>query len=808
VIGAGADVTFIAGASDPEGPAGDGRGPNAIRSVCFNVIGACVQGFTLRDGRSGYPGTDGTANENAGKGGGVYIGTKLGDKSYVLDCVISNAVGYRGAVFGGIMRRSRVTDSEGYHGIIRYCRIVNCVLDRNRHSGEHSIDFSSNSEAYGCTFVGSTINDRLVTSSIPLTNCVIYKTSSIPANTLGGGCYTWNVRDTLPTPCPVILSDPQMFSVDDCDYRILTTSPLYGGGVWGDTVWQNHSPSIDGLPLKFRNGMPTPGAYHGMVQGLIAIGNAGAVFTPSGTNAIEAGTSLTMQYDASSATRPIIGVKINGEMVETSATSSWTFVAPAEGDAAEPFVLEVVSGTNWFVNPSMPDNSGDGFTKATAKRTFHGEDGLFTVCDIRSGDCVHAAPGTYSEEKIYEPSEYVATRVAVPAGVTVVADEGPHSTFIVGAESETDEFRDYLGRGTNAMRAVFLHENARIKGFTITGGRTLSEGSSRNETYGAGVLCDYSPQSYVEDCIISNNAAVRGGGVHRGTVKNCLIVENYANKNRAGASEAYLYNSIVDRNRGQNASQNLKTALNCTFGTANTYEDGITSTVANTMPQGPVINCLFKGLAMGNTDVDTYYSNCVFAADSFSKISERQMQYLKLIDCIVAEPDNLELNEDYAPVYGSCAAIDAGSLNLLKEAGDEFATNDIYGGQRVYNAAVDVGAVELDFRPIFSAALGTSVKSVESASPGVSLAENSVRLHDGDSMNVLISQEGRHQLSANIVDGTLAVDVWNNQLTASASGKWWLKVPKGKESAAFTYAGNGFADLVKLSKIGSIIVLK
>ena len=113
-----------------------------------------------------------------------------------------------------------------------------------------------------------------------------------------------------------------------------------------------------------------------------------------------------------------------------------------------------------------------------------------------------------------------------------------------------------------------------------------------------------------------------------------------------------------------------------------------------------------------------------------------------------------------------------------------------------------------DFYRKALAALGTSVKSVESASPGVSLAENSVRLHDGDSMNVLISQEGRHQLSANIVDGTLAVDVWNNQLTASASGKWWLKVPKGKESAAFTYAGNGFADLVKLSKIGSIIVLK
>ena len=808
VIGAGADVTFIAGASDPNGPAGDGRGPNAIRSVSFTAVGACLQGFTLCDGRSGYPGSDGTANENAGKGGGVYIGTTMGEKNYVLDCVVSNAVGYRGAVFGGIMRRTRVTDSEGYNGTVRYCRIVNCVIDRNRHSSENSIDFSSNNEAYGCTFVGSTVNDRTVTVSVPMTNCIICKTSSIKANTLGGGCYAWNVRDALPVPSPVTLADPQMISIDDCDYRLLTTSPLYGGGVWGDTVWKYHSPSIDGLPLKFRDGMPTPGAYHGMAQGIVVIGKEGAVFTPSGTNVIEAGSSLTVLYDGSGATRPVVGVKVNGELTESTTTSSWTFAAPPEGEATEPFVLEVLTGTNWFVNANMPDDSGNGFTKDTAKRTFHGENGLFTVCDIRSGDCVHAAPGTYSEGKVYDPGKYIATRLAVPEGVTVASEEGPRNTFIMGGESETDEFRDHLGRGTNAIRSVFLHENAKIKGFTITGGRTLTEGSTRNETYGGGVLCDYSPQSYVENCIISNNAAVRGGGVHGGTVKNCLIVENYANKNRAGVSESFLYNSVVDRNRGESASQNLKCAVNCTFGTENTHEDGTTPAVADTMPHGPVINCLFKGFVKCNSDKETCYSNCVFASDSLSMLSEKQMQYVKLIDCIIAEPGNLELNDDYSPVYGSCVAIDAGSLKLLMEAGDEFAHKDLYGGQRIYNAAPDAGAIELDFRPIFSTALGASVKSVEKASPGVSLSGSTVRLTDGDSLTALVAQEGRHQLHANITDGTLSVDVGGSQWTASASGKWWLNVLAGTETIAFTYEGSGFVDLVKLGRTGTVIMFR
>jgi hypothetical protein len=314
----------------------------------------------------------------------------------------------------------------------------------------------------------------------------------------------------------------------------------------------------------------------------------------------------------------------------------------------------------------------------------------------------------------------------------------------------------------------------------------------------------------VENCIISNNAAVRGGGVHCGTVSGCLVVENYASANRSGISESYLYNTVVDRNRGQNSAQNIKVAVNCTFGGDCLFEDGAKAAYCIAYPSGPVVNCLILGTCAltGTSRVDAY-SNCVFQADAFSKVKDTEADlYLITNDCVMAGLDNLLL-DGYTPVYGSCAAIDAGSNEALSALSGEYAAKDVFGGQRVYNGTVDAGAAEFDYRPLFKAALGGAVGSVESATPGVSLSdEGRVRLSGGDSLCATVSAEGRVQASFSVTDGVLSGEVCGAAFETAETGKLWFSASGLSNSMTVAFAGGGHADLGGLKKFGAVVVFR
>ena len=82
----------------------------------------------------------------------------------------------------------------------------------------------------------------------------------------------------------------------------------------------------------------------------------------------------------------------------------------------------------------------------------------------------------------------------------------------------------------------------------------------------------------------------------------------------------------------------------------------------------------------------------------------------------------------YQPILGSFAGIDAGDASVSSaRVGD----TDIYGTPRILNGAIDIGAVEYDWRPTFNAELGWRFK-LTYASPTVTTnATGGVKL-DGD----------------------------------------------------------------------------
>ena len=811
VIGAGAGRSTIYGKIDNTSGSGDGRGSAAVRIACATSGGACLQGFTLRDGRCAYD-DGGTSDVPKHTGAAMYVGS-IGTQSYLVDCVITNCLAYRGCVRGGSVIRTIITDSGGHNGgVTRFSRLINCIVFGNcaaaAAGSKHAL--GHNCEGYGSTFIGVSKDNILMTDNAFATNCLFLTCSSVNASMKYGGCYAWNIRDSVPSGVQLTIADPQFCDAANNDFRLLTTSPAYGGGVWGPTVSRYYSPDIEGRPLIFRNGLPTAGAVHSMVQGVSIQGGNGVATSPSGNVAIDPGDTVTVTCDESSATRPVAGLRVNGEDVGWPAGGSWTFTAPS-GVATEPFTLSVAFSTNWYVNANAADNSGNGFRPETAKQSFHGEGGLFTVCPVAAGDCVHAAAGMYTNGvAMNAPSAYIGARLAVPVNVAVEADEGPENTFIVGAPATS---HDAHGRGDNAVRGVYLRKNSRIKGFTVTGGATQASGSATDETYGGGVL-SYNGTGLAENCIISNNAAVRGGGVHQGRYVNCRFFYNYASANRSAASGAALYGCIVNKNYGQNMTQNCIATINCTLGPdAYRYEDDeTTKTVCIAFIYYSAINSIVLGdvaldTAMDGTNpFDIGFTNCVFLTSSFEGRPARYMAHVQFENCITTNAEAIALDPaTYAPVYGSCVAIDAGRNNYVPSI---LAGNDINGGQRIYNGAVDIGAVEYDYRPLYKAALGLDSLVVESASPEVTLTDGgAVRLGDGATFGATLSDKGRYNFGATVVDGTLAGMLCDTELSASESGVWPFRYRTSSGKIDLSFTGSGYADLGSMQRNSGMIII-
>lgn len=128
-----------------------------------------------------------------------------------------------------------------------------------------------------------------------------------------------------------------------------------------------------------------------------------------------------------------------------------------------------------------------------------------TAIDAASdGDTVLVSDGVYNAggRPVYG---ILTNRIAINKAVTVQSVHGPAMTIIQGYQVPGDIY------GSNAVRCVYMTNNASLIGFTITNGSTWS-GYYIDERMedGGGIWCE-STNACISNCVITANSAWDAG---------------------------------------------------------------------------------------------------------------------------------------------------------------------------------------------------------------------------------------------------------------------------------------------------------
>ncbi|MGD0744462.1 MAG: choice-of-anchor Q domain-containing protein [Verrucomicrobiota bacterium] len=209
---------------------------------------------------------------------------------------------------------------------------------------------------------------------------------------------------------------------------------------------------------------------------------------------------------------------------------------------------------------------------------------------------------------------YILTnRVVVNKAITVQSVNGPAATIIQGYQDASTI------DGDDAVRCVYLTNNATLIGFTLTNGATLIDpGDDSDNTIfsGGGVLCE-STSAIISNCVITGcSATLAGGGAEGGTVNDCVLTGNQ----NSGADQCTLSNCTLTGNSSgwAGGGATISTLINCTLATNSAlYGGGVFSCT--------LIGCTLQGNfsddgggAFGNNDNPCELDNCTLTGNSAS----------------------------------------------------------------------------------------------------------------------------------------------------------------------------------------------
>ena len=154
-----------------------------------------------------------------------------------------------------------------------------------------------------------------------------------------------------------------------------------------------------------------------------------------------------------------------------------------------------------------------------------------------AGDTVLVAQGVYASGRTIV-SGRLANRLAITNAITVQSEFGSTWTGIQGGGPS----------GNDAVRCVYMANNAVLIGFTLFGGCTRTDGDDEKDRSGGGIWSE-SVNTVISNCVLINNSAdYTGGGAFRGTFYDCTLSYNSALKYGGGMIDSRLYHCTLMNN--------------------------------------------------------------------------------------------------------------------------------------------------------------------------------------------------------------------------------------------------------------------
>ena len=528
-------------------------------------------------------------------------------------------------------------------------------------------------------------------------NSIIYGNNNGGAQVSSTVCSYCCVGGTLLSGEGNISADPLFVDPVNGDYRLQVFSLCKNAGNDNKGTDENGT-DLDGNKRHFGPHVDM-GAYESHFTGvLIHAGvSGGGTISPSGSFSWESLPVSQLFTAAPLSGRTFSYFSTNGIAIPNTGNTI-TLVAPIE----DTITLTAHFEGTLYADANRQDDSGDGTTPATAKRT------LQAAVDLAYDyETIMVAPGIYDEGQRVTPDEratgYLLNRLMITNNITVQSTEGAEQTIIVGAKDPASTDSEGQGRGPDAIRCVYITKGS-LQGFTITGGATDLENTENENNRGGGVyVSDDIVFPIISDCIISNNAAERAGGAMNGTFRRCAFIDNFAYQNSSAIRGGKVYDCLVTGNRigtsltGGAVGYSLN-VFNCT----------IADNEGNSADQATLYNCILSGETGG-----CKHFTCCLSSVTGSK---------GLTNCFFANPLFVNAAASDYRLTAESPCLDIANMSYV----DDWTGTDQSGSMRMQNAQVDLGALERDWRPDFAAALDGSGITVTEVTSFVTHITNSL----------------------------------------------------------------------------------